>query len=90
MWQYQIRQTTLDEIMIPTEEEIKRMSRLNYKLLDLTHQLYAKVSELWKVMNDSELHLYDDYCVEGAIKPKSVIRISLCRTAKRNPLIFPI
>lgn len=24
-----IRQTTLDEIMIPTEEEIKRMSRLN-------------------------------------------------------------
>ena len=24
------------------------------------------------------------------IKPKSVIRISLCRTAKRNPLIFPI
>ena len=28
------------------------------------------VSELWKVMNDSELHLYDDYCVEGAIKYK--------------------
>lgn len=24
------------------------------------------------------------------IHPKSVIRISLCRTAKRNPLIFPI
>ena len=24
------------------------------------------------------------------LKPKSVIRISLCRTAKRNPLIFPI
>ncbi len=24
------------------------------------------------------------------VKPKSVIRISLCRTAKRNPLIFPI
>ena len=24
------------------------------------------------------------------IKPKSVIRISLCRTAKRNPLFFPI
>ena len=23
-------------------------------------------------------------------EPKSVIRISLCRTAKRNPLIFPI
>ena len=26
----------------------------------------------------------------GVVKPKSVIRISLCRTAKRNPLIFPI
>lgn len=24
------------------------------------------------------------------LNPKSVIRISLCRTAKRNPLIFPI
>ena len=24
------------------------------------------------------------------VYPKSVIRISLCRTAKRNPLIFPI
>ena len=31
-------------------------------------------------------------CTIGAVadKPKSVIRISLCRTAKRNPLIFPI
>lgn len=26
----------------------------------------------------------------SVLKPKSVIRISLCRTAKRNPLIFPI
>ena len=26
----------------------------------------------------------------SSINPKSVIRISLCRTAKRNPLIFPI
>lgn len=26
----------------------------------------------------------------GIVYPKSVIRISLCRTAKRNPLIFPI
>lgn len=25
-----------------------------------------------------------------SLYPKSVIRISLCRTAKRNPLIFPI
>ena len=27
---------------------------------------------------------------EPHVNPKSVIRISLCRTAKRNPLIFPI
>ena len=31
------------------------------------------------------------YCVDASsFYPKSVIRISLCRTAKRNPLIFPI
>ena len=29
-------------------------------------------------------------CLRRSNKPKSVIRISLCRTAKRNPLIFPI
>lgn len=63
-----VRQTTLDEMMIPTAEEVERMSRLNGKLLDLTHQLYAKVAELWKVMNDSGIHLDDSYCVEGAIK----------------------
>ena len=27
---------------------------------------------------------------KSVFQPKSVIRISLCRTAKRNPLIFPI
>ena len=27
---------------------------------------------------------------DSSLYPKSVIRISLCRTAKRNPLIFPI
>lgn len=63
-----VRQTTLDEMMIPTAEEIKMMSQLNDKLLNLTHQLYAKVAEMWKVMNDSEVHLDDDYFVEGAIK----------------------
>ena len=63
-----VRQTTLDALMIPTAEEIKMMSQLNDKLLNLTHQLYAKVAELWKVMNDSEVHLDDDYYVEGAIK----------------------
>ena len=63
-----VRQTTLDEMMIPTAVEVERMSRLNGKLLDLTHQLYVKAAELWKVMNSSGLHLDDDYCVEGAIK----------------------
>jgi hypothetical protein len=63
-----VRQTTLDEMMIPTADEVERMDRLNDKLLDLNHQLYTKVAELWKVMNDSGLHLDDDYCVEGAIK----------------------
>ena len=33
--------------------------------------------------------LLHDYSGD-ANKPKSVIRISLCRTAKRNPLFFPI
>lgn len=63
-----VRQTTLDEMMIPTADEVERMDRLNDKLLDLTHQLYTKVAELWKVINDSEVHLDDDYYVEGAIK----------------------
>ena len=31
----------------------------------------------------------DDWLHGGKIKPKSVIRISLCRMAVRNPLIFP-
>ena len=30
------------------------------------------------------------YFLNKRFKPKSVIMISLCRTAKRNPLIFPI
>ena len=28
--------------------------------------------------------------IDNILEPESVIRISLCRTAKRNPLIFPI
>lgn len=63
-----VRQTTLDALMIPTADEVERMSRLNGQLLTLTRQLYAKVAELWKVMNDSGHHLDDDYCVEGVIK----------------------
>ena len=33
---------------------------------------------------------YEKVASDSIVKPKSVIRISLCRTAKRNPLIFPI
>ena len=40
-------------------------------------------------INPNEANI--DYTQGSAgYKPKSVIRISLCRTAKRNPLIFPI
>ena len=38
----------------------------------------------------SLIRIYLDESVKVEYKPKSVIRISLCRTAKRNPLIFPI
>lgn len=62
----EVRQATLDEMMIPTKEEVEMMNRLNDKLLDLTHKLYAKMAEMWKVMNDSGLVADDDYCVEGA------------------------
>ncbi len=62
----EVRQATLDEMMLPTKEEVEMMSRLNDKLLDLTHQLYAKVAEMWMVMNNSGLATDNDYCVEGA------------------------
>ena len=38
----------------------------------------------------STMYIVDNQTVKNMYKPKSVIRISLCRTAKRNPLIFPI
>ena len=40
--------------------------------------------------NKDKDHLSDTDWVDVFDKPKSVIRISQCRTAKRNPLIFPI
>lgn len=63
-----VRQTTLDEMMIPTADEVGRMGQLNDQLLAITRQLYAKVAEMWKVTKDSRLHLGDDYYVEGAIR----------------------
>ena len=48
-----------------------------------------------KALADGSKSLYLDINMNGKrhkeyLKPKSVIRISLCRTAKRNLLIFPI
>ena len=43
----------------------------------------SEIRELIQTKNEVEEKL-------GILKPKSVIRISLFRTAKRNPLIFPI
>ena len=63
-----VRRTTLDEMMIPTEEEVMKMSRLNNTLLNLTNQLCGKVAEMWKVMSGSGLHLDNDYCLEGSVK----------------------
>ena len=48
---------------------------------------YVKTS--WMV-NDKGINERKEIIDPFVIKPKSVIRISLCRTAKRNPLIFPI
>lgn len=51
-------------------------------------------AEAMNSVNDPHANeIIRERCVKGEIKllyPKSVIRISLCRTAKRNPLIFPI
>ena len=41
-------------------------------------------------LNDSIPQATTEKLTENKLKPKSVIRISLCRTAKRNPLIFSI
>ena len=46
----------------------------------------SALKEAGELMRDGK----DNDGVWVIIKPKSVIRISLCRTAKRNPLIFPI
>ena len=53
----------------------------------------AVVDEQGKTLQSTDYYPYGmPYLKEfgNKLKPKSVIRISLCRTAKRNPLIFPI
>lgn len=62
----EIRQIALDELMLPTPDEVRMMGELNDRLLDITRQLYRKAAEMWKVLNDAHLNT-DDYCVEGAI-----------------------
>lgn len=60
-----IRRVTLDELMEPTEEEVKMMSKLNDQLLNLTLQIYSKTFGMWKVLNDAGLNS-NDYCIESA------------------------
>ena len=54
-----------------------------------TKDRFAHVGKIFSEM-DSEKPQAEIAERSKIIKPKSVIRISLCRTAKRNPLIFPI
>lgn len=61
-----VRQLTLDELMVPTDEEVKLMSKLNDHLLDLTQQLFSKTFEMWKVLNDAGMNT-EDHCVEAAL-----------------------
>lgn len=60
------RRLVLDELMLPTPDEVRMMSELNDHLLGLTRQLYSKTAEMWKALNYAHLNT-DDYCVEGAI-----------------------
>lgn len=60
-----IRQVTLNELMEPTESEVKMMSGLNDRLHYLTQQMYSRTFEMWKVLNDAGLNS-DDHCVETA------------------------
>ena len=62
------------------EEAIGNLAKLKEAIciyIDLTKKETSKGEQRSKLLFDT-------------INPKSVIRISLCRTAKRNPLIFPI
>ena len=70
------------------EKSVKPLA-ITFAALALLFQPFAKIAlgrTMWNVV--------DVVAALGLIllvyKPKSVIRISLCRTAKRNPLIFPI
>ena len=50
-------------------------------LLVSVTDVYCNIQFGWGILQD---------VINMSVDPKSVIRISLCRTAKRNPLIFPI
>lgn len=59
-----VRQITLDELMQPTDGEVKMMGELNNRLLNLTQRMYSKTFDMWKVLNDAGLNA-DDYCIEA-------------------------
>ena len=51
----------------------------------MIHEYRMYLENHWKAR-----YSFRDFIKRERFYPKSVIRISLCRTAKRNPLIFPI
>ena len=55
-----------------------------HKKLNVPNLRFPKFEGEWEKMR------LDAFTERVMRKPKSVIMMSLCRTAKRNPLIFPI
>ena len=55
--------------------------------LEILQDYTAKDFSLFAVLTTADFYSHNS---QFYFYPKSVIRISLCRTAKRNPLIFPI
>ena len=50
----------------------------------------TSICQIEEVKTNKDFATVEDFLAYTNFYPKSVIRISLCRTAKRNPLIFPI
>ena len=66
------------------------MAGVTFSPAILLGQNASAQSDTLKTVNRLKEVVVRGYGAERNLKPKSVIRISLCRTAKRNPLIFPI
>ena len=73
-----------------TEEDMLMLSGIQHYMFCPRQWGLIHLSQEWK---DNRLTIEGQLLhenVDNPFYPKSVIRISLCRTAKRNPLIFPI